>query len=72
MGGISIVVFGLIAVAGARIWVNGRVDLSDNKNLIVAAITLVLGTGDLRSSSAASRWAASAPRHSGRSCCTRC
>lgn len=46
MGGISIVVFGLIAVAGARIWVDNRVDFSDNKNLIVAAITLVLGTGD--------------------------
>ena len=46
MGGISIVVFGLIAVAGARIWVTNKVDFSDNKNLLVAAITLVLGTGD--------------------------
>jgi len=46
MGGVSIVVFGLIAVAGARIWVENKVDFSDNKNLIVAAITLVLGTGD--------------------------
>jgi len=46
MGGVSIVVFGLIAVAGAKIWVDNRVDFSENKNLIVAAITLVLGTGD--------------------------
>lgn len=46
MGGVSIVVFGLIAVAGAKIWVDNRVDFSDNKNLIVAAVTLVLGTGD--------------------------
>ncbi len=46
MGGVSIVVFGLIAVAGARIWVENKVDFSDNKNLIVAAITLILGTGD--------------------------
>jgi uracil-xanthine permease len=46
MGGVSIVVFGLIAVAGAKIWVDNRVDFSQNKNLIVAAITLVLGTGD--------------------------
>ncbi len=46
MGGVSIVVFGLIAVAGAKIWVDNKVDFSDNKNLIVAAITLVLGTGD--------------------------
>jgi xanthine/uracil permease len=43
---VSIVVFGLIAVAGAKIWVDNKVDFSDNTNLIVAAITLVLGTGD--------------------------
>ncbi|GAB3187541.1 solute carrier family 23 protein [Hydrogenophaga aquatica] len=46
MGGVSIVVFGLIAIAGAKIWVDNRVDFSNNKNLLVAAITLVLGTGD--------------------------
>ena len=46
MGGVSIVVFGLIAVAGAKIWVDNRVDFSQNKNLIVAAITLILGTGE--------------------------
>lgn len=46
MGGVSIVVFGLIAVAGAKIWVDNKVDFSQNKNLIVVAITLVLGTGD--------------------------
>ncbi len=46
MGGVSSVVFGLIAVAGARIWVVNQVDFSDNKNLLVAAITLILGTGD--------------------------
>jgi uracil-xanthine permease len=46
LGGVSIVVFGLIAVTGARIWVANRVDFSDNRNLIVAAVTLVLGAGD--------------------------
>lgn len=46
MGGVSIVVFGLIAIAGAKIWVDNKVDFSDNKNLLVAAITLILGTGD--------------------------
>jgi uracil-xanthine permease len=46
MGGVSIVVFGLIAIAGAKIWVDNKVDFSDNRNLIVAAVTLVLGTGD--------------------------
>ncbi|MPM32677.1 putative pyrimidine permease RutG [bioreactor metagenome] len=46
MGGVSIVVFGLIAIAGCKIWVENKVDFSQNKNLIVAAITLILGTGD--------------------------
>jgi putative pyrimidine permease RutG len=46
LGGVSIVVFGLIAVAGARIWVENKVDFSDNRNLIVAGVTLVLGAGD--------------------------
>ncbi|PMS37781.1 uracil-xanthine permease [Trinickia symbiotica] len=46
LGGVSIVVFGLIAVTGARIWVTNGVDFSDNRNLIVAAVTLVLGAGD--------------------------
>ncbi|PIF98565.1 solute carrier family 23 protein [Comamonas sp. 26] len=46
MGGVSIVVFGLIAIAGAKIWVDNKVDFSDIKNLIVAAITLILGTGE--------------------------
>jgi xanthine/uracil permease len=46
LGGMSVVVFGLIAVTGARIWVVNRVDFSDNRNLMVAAVTLVFGAGD--------------------------
>ncbi|WP_158784242.1 pyrimidine utilization transport protein G [Pantoea sp. BAV 3049] len=46
IGGASIVVFGLIAVAGARIWVQNNVDLGQNSNLIMVAVTLVLGAGD--------------------------
>lgn len=46
IGGASIVVFGLIAVAGARIWVQNRVDLSQNSNLIMVSVTTVLGAGD--------------------------
>lgn len=46
IGGASIVVFGLIAVAGARIWVQNNVDLGQNGNLIMVAVTLVLGAGD--------------------------
>ncbi|HEY1393365.1 MAG TPA: solute carrier family 23 protein, partial [Methylibium sp.] len=46
MGGVSIVVFGLITIAGAKIWVDNKVDFTNNANIIVAAITLVLGTGN--------------------------
>lgn len=44
--GASIVVFGLITIAGAKIWIDNRVDFSDNKNLMVAATTVILGTGN--------------------------
>ncbi|MDO4251431.1 MAG: solute carrier family 23 protein, partial [Moraxella sp.] len=44
--GASIVVFGLIAIAGAKIWIDNKVDFSNNKNLMVAAITIILGAGN--------------------------
>ena len=44
--GASIVVFGLITIAGAKIWLENKVDFSDNKNLIVAAVTIILGAGN--------------------------
>ncbi|MCA0328245.1 MAG: NCS2 family nucleobase:cation symporter, partial [Proteobacteria bacterium] len=37
MGGVSIVVFGLITIAGAKIWVDNKVDFSDPANLLTAA-----------------------------------
>jgi uracil-xanthine permease len=46
MGGVAIVIFGLIAIAGARIWVDNRVDFTDSRNMIIGAVTLMLGTGD--------------------------
>ncbi|MBC7203234.1 MAG: pyrimidine utilization transport protein G [Pusillimonas sp.] len=46
LGGMSVVVFGLIAIAGARIWVVNQVDFTNNRNLIVASVTLVLGAGN--------------------------
>lgn len=47
IGGLAIVVFGLIAATGGRIWVAHRVDFSEPRNLIVAAVTLIAGAGDL-------------------------
>ena len=46
LGGASMVVFGLISVAGVRIWQDNQVDFSDNRNLLIAAITVIMGTGN--------------------------
>jgi uracil-xanthine permease len=44
-GGIEIYLFGLIAVIGGKIWVDGRVDFSKRANLAVAAVPLVIAAG---------------------------
>ncbi len=46
LGGASIVVFGLITVAGAKIWIDNKIDFSKNSNLIVAAATIIMGAGN--------------------------
>jgi xanthine/uracil permease len=46
LGAVSVVVFGFIAVAGARIWIESRVDLANSKNLMLVAVTLIIGAGD--------------------------
>jgi xanthine/uracil permease len=45
LGGIELYLFGLIAVIGAKIWVDARVDFSKRANLAVAAIPLILAAG---------------------------
>jgi putative pyrimidine permease RutG len=47
LGGLAIVLFGLIAATGGRIWVENRVDFAQNKNLITAAAALTMGAGNL-------------------------
>ena len=47
LGGLSIVLFGLIAATGARIWVQNKVDFSNSRNLITAAVALTMGAGNL-------------------------
>ena len=46
LGGVTTVLFGLIAVTGARIWVDNRVDFTRTVNLFVAAVTLIIGAAD--------------------------
>lgn len=45
IGGISIVLFGMIASIGLRTVVENKVDFSKSRNLIIAATILVLGIG---------------------------
>ena len=47
IGGLSVVVFGLIAATAGRIWVEARVDFSAPRNLVTAAVTLITGSGDM-------------------------
>jgi uracil permease len=45
VGGISIILFGMIAAVGARTLVERAVDFTKSRNLIIAAVILVLGLG---------------------------
>ncbi|MEA4900121.1 solute carrier family 23 protein [Desulfitobacterium sp.] len=45
MGGVSILLFGMIGVAGIRTLIEAKVDLSDSKNLMIASVIFALGIG---------------------------
>ncbi|WP_108669763.1 solute carrier family 23 protein [Peribacillus acanthi] len=45
MGGISILLFGIIASSGLRMMIDSKVDFGNNRNLIIASVILVLGIG---------------------------
>ena len=44
MGGVSIILFGMIASIGIRILGENKVDLSQNRNLFITSVLLVVGT----------------------------
>jgi uracil-xanthine permease len=46
LGGATTVLFGMIAVLGARIWIEARVDFRDPVNLVTAAVALIVGTAN--------------------------
>ena len=46
LGGVTTVLYGLIAVLGARIWIESRTDFRDPVNLLTAAIAVVIGAAD--------------------------
>ena len=45
MGGVSILLFGIIASSGLRMLVDNQVDLGNNRNLIISSVILVIGIG---------------------------
>jgi uracil-xanthine permease len=45
LGGIALILYGLIALMGVRIWIDARVDFSDPKNLVIAGTSLIAATG---------------------------
>ncbi len=47
MGGVTILLFGMIAAVGIRTLVEKQVDLSDSRNLIIVSTVLVLGISGL-------------------------
>ena len=44
--GTSMIVFGLIVIAGAKIWIENKVDFTQNGNIIVASVTVIMGAGN--------------------------
>ncbi|WP_419705195.1 uracil-xanthine permease family protein [Promicromonospora sp. NFX87] len=43
LGGVTTMLYGMIGILGARIWVQAKVDFSDPVNLATAAVPLVIG-----------------------------
>ncbi|WP_462409209.1 solute carrier family 23 protein [Neobacillus sp. Marseille-QA0830] len=45
MGGVSILLFGIIASSGLRMLVDSQIDFANNRNLVVSSVILVIGIG---------------------------
>jgi uracil permease len=45
MGGVSILLFGIIASSGLRMLVDSRIDFGDKRNLVISSVILVIGIG---------------------------
>ena len=45
LGGVSLLLYGFIAVNGLKVLVENKVDFNKNKNVIVSAAMLVIGLG---------------------------
>ena len=47
IGGMSLLLYGIIASSGMRVLINNKVDLGKQRNLIICAVILVVGIGGL-------------------------
>lgn len=45
MGGVSIILFGIIAASGLRMLVEHKIDFGENRNLLISSVILVIGIG---------------------------
>ncbi len=45
MGGVSILLFGIIASSGLRMLVDSKIDFGNNRNLVISSVILVVGIG---------------------------
>lgn len=45
MGGVSILLFGIIASSGLRMLIDNNIDLGEKRNLIISSVILVIGVG---------------------------
>ena len=46
-GGVTVALFGMIGVLGARIWIDAKVDFANTTNLYIVASSLIIGISDL-------------------------
>ncbi|WP_031174452.1 uracil-xanthine permease family protein [Streptomyces durhamensis] len=47
LGGITVILYGMIGLLGAQIWLNARVDLRNPLNLVPAAAGIIIGVGNV-------------------------
>ncbi len=45
LGGVTLILYGLIALMGVKIWMDARVDFADHRNMVVAGTSLIVATG---------------------------
>ncbi len=45
LGGVTVILYGLIAVMGIKIWLDAKVDFSLHRNLIIAGTSIIIATG---------------------------